>query len=416
MYSLFKNYPKYLTFGLVTMFFSSFGQTFFLSFFNLGIEKSLNISSNELAKIYGVATLLSGVGLPWFGRKLDITSTKLYSIMVAMVVFFAFMMLAFAQNTAILLFSLVLIRLFGQSLLPMSAMTFMTRHFGRFRGRALSISSFGRSIAEGFLPVFVGFLLLRFDFRFSVMILAGLLLFIYIPTVLLTLSSQDPTEPFFTDKDHASNKPVFANSDLNSLLRDYRFWILSLCNIVLPFCLTGIFFLHHAFGRELEWTTSDWAAGFIFYSLAQTSFNLMGGFLIDTFSARKVMPFILIPFSLGLIFLLGFNQVLPGKLLVFYALCFFGASVGMVGNVKSSFFAEKYGLGSLGAIKSVDATIIVVATAAAPVFMNTFMNSFGVISLINVLLFISLSGVIGHSFISLEASGKLRRRSAHTQY
>jgi MFS family permease len=416
MYSLFKNYPKYLTFGLVTMFFSSFGQTFFLSFFNLGIERSLNISSNELAKIYGIATLLSGLGLPWLGRKLDITSTKLYSVAVALVVSFAFMLLAYAQNIAVLLFSLVLIRLFGQSLLPMSAMTFMTRNFGRFRGRALSISSFGRSIAEGFLPVFVGFLLLRFEFRHSVILLAGSLLFLYIPIVLFTLTNGDPSEPFFADKDQLANKPAYANSDLNSLLRDYRFWILSLCNIVLPFCLTGIFFLHHSFGRDLDWSTSDWAAGFLFYSLAQTSFNLIGGFLIDTFSARRVMPFILMPFTLGLVFLLSFNQILPGNSLVFYALCFFGASVGMVGNVKSSFFAEKYGLGSLGAIKSIDATIIVVATAAAPVFMDSYMSSFGVISLLNVLFVISLSGILGHTFISLEASGKLKKRTAHTQY
>jgi len=157
-------------------------------------------------------------------------------------------------------------------------MTFMTRNFGRYRGRALSISSFGRSLAEGFLPIFVGFLLLQFDFTLSVMLLGGSLLFFYIPIVILTLNAGDPSEPFFADKDRSDSKLSYANSDLNSLLRDYRFWVLSFCNIVLPFCLTGIFFLHHSIGRDMDWSTSDWAAGFLFYSIAQTSFNLIGGY------------------------------------------------------------------------------------------------------------------------------------------
>ena len=62
---------KYLLFGFLMTFCSSFGQTFFLGIFNPLIREDLNLSHSEFGGIYSIATLVSSLTIIWLGKKID---------------------------------------------------------------------------------------------------------------------------------------------------------------------------------------------------------------------------------------------------------------------------------------------------------------------------------------------------------
>ena len=62
---------RFLLFGLLTAFFASYGQTFFISLFNFQIRDSLNITNASFGLIYSAATILSSILLIWFGKLID---------------------------------------------------------------------------------------------------------------------------------------------------------------------------------------------------------------------------------------------------------------------------------------------------------------------------------------------------------
>ena len=53
--------PKLLFYGFATIFFASFGQTFFISIHNTEIRSFYNLTDGEFGFIYSLGTLLSSI-------------------------------------------------------------------------------------------------------------------------------------------------------------------------------------------------------------------------------------------------------------------------------------------------------------------------------------------------------------------
>ena len=70
-YQFVKNNSRFLLFGFILTFCSSFGQTFFIGIFNPYIREDLSLSHSEFGLIYSLATLLSSFSLIWIGKKID---------------------------------------------------------------------------------------------------------------------------------------------------------------------------------------------------------------------------------------------------------------------------------------------------------------------------------------------------------
>ena len=80
---------KYLLFGFLMTFCSSFGQTFFLGIFNPFIRQDLNLSHSEFGGIYSIATLVSSLSIIWLGKKIDDFKLRNFAIFVCLSLFFA---------------------------------------------------------------------------------------------------------------------------------------------------------------------------------------------------------------------------------------------------------------------------------------------------------------------------------------
>ena len=72
---------RLLSFGAAAFFFSSFGQTFFISLFNAPLQADLALSSGEIGLLYSAATLMSALTLMWLGRKIDDWDLRFYAVL-----------------------------------------------------------------------------------------------------------------------------------------------------------------------------------------------------------------------------------------------------------------------------------------------------------------------------------------------
>ena len=62
---------RFLTYGALMSFWSSIGQTFFISLFSLEIRTELSLSHGEFGSYYAVATMMSALTLFWLGKQAD---------------------------------------------------------------------------------------------------------------------------------------------------------------------------------------------------------------------------------------------------------------------------------------------------------------------------------------------------------
>ena len=53
--------PKLLIYGFLIIFFASYGQTFFISLFNIEIRTHYNLTDGQFGFVYAVATTLSSI-------------------------------------------------------------------------------------------------------------------------------------------------------------------------------------------------------------------------------------------------------------------------------------------------------------------------------------------------------------------
>jgi len=177
---------KVILFGFIFTFFSSFGQSFFLGLFNSSIRDALSITHGQFGSIYASATLLSSFILVWVGKKIDdFNILKFASYVIALLAISCFLF-SKISSVAFLFLSIFLMRLSGQGLMSHTATTTISRFFEKTRGRALSTTWLGLSLAEFILPLLIIFLLTFVDWR-NIWIVISITVIIILPIVIVTL-------------------------------------------------------------------------------------------------------------------------------------------------------------------------------------------------------------------------------------
>ena len=81
--------PKLLLYGFLIVFFASYGQTFFISLFNLEIRSFYQLSDGEFGFVYAIATLSSSFILISFAKLIDYLDLRIYSLIISAGLFLA---------------------------------------------------------------------------------------------------------------------------------------------------------------------------------------------------------------------------------------------------------------------------------------------------------------------------------------
>ena len=347
---------KVIIFGFIFTFFSSFGQSFFLGLFNSSIRDTLFITQGQFGSIYASATLLSSFLLIWVGKKIDDINIFKFAFFVTILLSFSCFFFSKISSITFLFIAIFLMRFSGQGMMSHTASTTISRYFTKSRGKALSTSWFGLSVAEFILPVLIVYLLTITAWQ-NIWVSISFLVLIFLPItsfVLVKNLNFDSREE--TKMEDYKNIKQWKRIDV---LKDYRFYVVCLNMLAMPWIATGVFVYQSFITESKDWGTFVIAQSFMVYSILSVITLLVSGFLIDKFTSRKLLIFMNIPLLFSTLVLIFFHNPLTS----FIFLGLIGISNGLANVLGSSTWAEIYGVKHIGSIKALTTALMVFSTA-----------------------------------------------------
>ena len=248
-------------------------------------------------------------------------------------------------------------RLAGQGLTTHTAITTISRFFEKNRGRALSISWLGLSLAEFILPVLIVFLLTFIEWR-NLWISISLIVIIILPIVSYTLVREVKLDTRENTNSAKDLKEIRQWKRIE-VLKDYRFYIICMTMLAMPWIATGSFVYQSFITTSKGWGPYIIAQSFMAYSIFSVITLFVSGFLIDKFTSRKLLIYMNIPLFFATIVLFYFDSPISS----FFFLGLVGISNGLANVLGSSTWAEIYGVKYIGSIKALTTALMVFSTA-----------------------------------------------------
>jgi predicted MFS family arabinose efflux permease len=238
-----------------------------------------------------------------------------------------------------------------------TASTTISRYFTKTRGKALSISWFGLSSAEFIMPVLMVYLLTIISWQ-NLWVIFSITVLIFLPIVSfsliknLNLDSRESQDENIKDEEIKQWKRI-------EVIKDYRFYIISLNMLAMPWIFTGFAVFQSFVQTSKGWGPYTIAQSFMSYSIFSVLTLFLSGYLIDKFTSRKLLIFMNIPLLLSAIVLFFFDT----PIIAFVFLGLVGISNGFANILGSSTWAELYGVKHIGSIKALTTALMVFATA-----------------------------------------------------
>ena len=348
---------KVIIFGFIFTFFSSFGQSFFLGLFNAPIRNELGITHGQFGNIYATATIFSSLLLIWVGKKIDEYQIIYYSFFVILLLFLSSLFFSLINSIYFLAAGIFLMRFSGQGLMSHTSTTTISRFFERSRGKALSTIWFGLSSAEFILPVLVTYLFVIYSWR-TVWQGIAVLIILFLPFIVLNTIRNIKLDS--REKDQNNIKRVkIKNWRRSEVIKDYRFYIISLNMLAMPWIATGVFVYQSFISDSKMWSIYTIPKAFMVYSIASIITLFFSGFLVDKYSSRKLIPLMNIPLLLAMIVLFYYQH----EVYAFIFLGLVGISNGLANVLGSSTWAEIYGVKFIGSIRALTTAFMVFSTA-----------------------------------------------------
>jgi MFS family permease len=354
---------RLLNFGFIFNFFSSFGQTFFISLYVPFWVETMGISNTGFGTVYASVTVISAFLLSFSGKYIDSLPLKTYGLIVFGGLMISMVVLSQALNFYALVLGLFLVRWFGQGLMTHTSSTGIAKFFDANRGKALGFTALGHPAAQLILPLLVVPLIAMAGWRYSLLYMGAAAVALVIPS-LLAIKKVTGFEP------DAVDSSLFNGNRNPQYLKSGRFWIIASNVFVVPFLITAVFLYQYMIGQSKGWDYSWVAFSFSFYAIFSAATLLLSGSLVDRYSGVFLFPLYLIPALLALVLLVITDSrwVFP----LFYTLL--GISAGMGGPIKTAMQVEIYGTANLGKIRSYFSTILVLSTALGPPLFGYFLD------------------------------------------
>jgi predicted MFS family arabinose efflux permease len=349
---------KVIIFGFIFTFFSSFGQSFFLGLFNAPIRNELGITHGQFGSIYASATICSSLLLIWVGKKIDDYKILNYSLFVIILLFISSLSFSFINSIYFLAVGIFLMRLSGQGLMSHASTTTISRFFEKSRGKALSTVWLGLSTAEFILPVLVTYFFAIYSWR-TVWQGIAILIILFLPFVILSTITSVNLNSREIDKNPNVKKIKIKSWRRRDVIKDYRFYIISLNMLAMPWMATGIFVYQSFISDSKMWAAYTIPKAFMVYSVTSIVTLFLSGLLVDKFTGRKLILIMNIPLLLAMFVLFNFHH----EIYAYIFLGLIGVSNGLANILGSSTWPEIYGVKYIGSIKALTTAFMVFSTA-----------------------------------------------------
>ena len=363
--------PRFLGFGFFLAFLSSAGQTYFIGVFGTGIQSEFGLDAGEWGRIYMIGTLASAIVINWSGALIDRFDLRYFTAFVLLGLSAACLVMASTTSAFMLIFSIFMLRQFGQGLSSHAGITTMARYHDADRGKAIALAAIGFAVGEASLPLLGTYLSQVWGWRDTFRLVAGAIL-VSIPLALWLLKDHGKRHAtHVANLDNQSND-VAEESDYSrrQVLSEVRFYFMLPAMIAPALIGTALFFFPAEIARAKGWSDFWITGNYWLYSIVAVAITIFSGVLIDRFSARQILPLFLIPMALALVML----TLSDHKFLVWPYMMLLGMTTGMYFTGFSALWAELYGARNLGAIKSMTNAIMVFASALGPALVGSMLE------------------------------------------
>jgi MFS family permease len=362
---------KWLASGFLLMLCSGFGQTFYVAIFAGQFRADFALSNGEFGSLYTLGTLASAAVLTALGHTADRFPVRWLGALVLGGLSIASMLTGTAASPLMLGVAIFGLRFFGQGMSTHAAMTAMGRWFDRRRGRAVSIAGLGLPAAEALLPPLAVAGIAVIGWRETWLWSAALLAVIVIPLFVLLLRHERHPELGPAAR-HAEQVTVGRRHwTRREVLGSPLFFALLPVVLAPPFIVTAIFFNQVTLVELRGWKLAWFAAWFPLLAVMHVIASLATGWLIDRFSAHQTLLIYLLPLGTGslLLSLVGHPLVVPA------AIALMGFAIGCSAATHGALWPELYGTTHLGAIRSMTAAAVVLASAVAPGLVGLLLDA-----------------------------------------
>ncbi|MDZ7775589.1 MAG: MFS transporter [Bacteroidales bacterium] len=323
----------------------------------------------EFGSIYAVATIGSALTLPWLGGYFDKLETRRYSMMVLAGLFVSLLLLSYSYHVIMVLVAFYGLRLFGQGLMSHTSVSSMARYFSTNRGKAIGAAGVGHPAGEAVMPLLITLLIGAIGWRGALQISALTAALFVAPLALLLLNlSKTRIRAYHMQKSDAGEQQQKVN--VTEIIRQKKFWIITPVVFVVGFTNTAIFFFQLKLGEAKGWSP-EWVAGSISAFALAGAIAMTGiGAFVDRYTAKKMFPFHMLPYLLGLAALILFEHPLVYPA----ALTLFGLGHGTGKTIKDAMLTEIYGADIIGQVRSVFIMVMVLSTAIGPVVFGIMLD------------------------------------------
>lgn len=371
--TVFQSYWPMLVFGLMTVFFGNFGQSFFISWYGTAIQEELGLSAATYGTAYSAMTLVSGLTILVVGGAIDRIALRWFITAAALGLTLAALLMWRVDSLPSLLLALFLLRFCGQGMMPHTAMTTMGRYFSYNRGKATSVAGNGVPLGEMILPSLAVALIAWVGWQSSWLIIALFIPLVFLPTIGYLLNRAGPSELDTRGEPGTHEGKAIPDGSRRTVLTDRRFWLAIPLILAPPFIVTGLF-IHQGFVLEQKgWSSALFASAFIVYGAVHWASSIATGTLVDRFSATHLLRFLGLPFVIGL----GFAAYWEGPWVAYLMMAILAVGIGMMGTIANAIWAEVYGTTHLGSIRSLMTSMMVMSTSASPVLLGLLIDAGG---------------------------------------
>ncbi len=364
--------------SMVALVASSPGQTFGVSIFNEPMRLALGLSYSQLTGAYMIGTLLGALPITYFGALMDRHGGRLTTLVTITLFCLACLVTAFVQGWITLVLAFCMLRMLGPGALGFTSGNILPYWFECRLGMVEGIRQFGMGMAMLFIPAVNLWLLSRWGWRGSYVLLGVTIWCVVFPLFWFTFRNrpEDMGQRLDGVSEEAHQKlpaNYWWGLTLEETVRKYSFWIVaggtscfSLVHTALFFCLVPIF-------QERGLDAQDAAAALTAFAGSLALMQLVGGTLADHLPARLLLSLGLVGMSTGIFIIRGTNSVATATV----AAALLGFSQGLFFGASQPLFARFFGRLHLGKIRGILATGNVASSSLGPLIAGVIHDGAG---------------------------------------
>ncbi|MFW6171563.1 MAG: MFS transporter [Planctomycetota bacterium] len=374
----------------MAQFMSGPGQSYGVAAFKDPMRADLEISETSFSFAYSVATLLSGICLPFLGRLVDRYGARRVLPSIAMFLGLACWWMSQASSLIDLYLGFGMIRSFGQGALTLVSMWIVGEWFVQKRGLATAIAGLGGSLSTVSFPLLNGLLIKTWGWpvawsMLGCVVWATLLL----PSLFLLRDRPEdlglhPDGRAFPDG-HGSDEgtsrasggreflPSKYSWTVTQVVRDLTFWKLLSIPITSGMIITGLTF-HQVGVLGSRGVSTVAALGLIsFQAVIATLCSLPAGWLSDRVAGRRLLSgaMLMLAASSTVVLLMPHPRF---AILYAILLGLHGALIRSTGNV---IWLNYYGRTYQGGVRGLAMSAMILAAAIGPLPFALSIDYFG---------------------------------------